>query len=40
MLLSRNHNKNVINAALEKSETLNRIETLKRRVKKRNDRVI
>ena len=40
MLISRKYNKNVVNAALNKAKNLDRSETLKRRVKRQNDRVV
>ena len=40
MLLSRNYNKNVINAALSKAKTLDRSEILKRRQHRKNERVV
>ena len=40
MLLSRNYNKNIVKAALQKASTLNRLETLKNVVRSQTNRVI
>ena len=40
MLISRSYNKNVVQAAIEKAEKLDRIETLKKVEKKETNRVI
>ena len=40
MLLTRKYNKNLINEAIKKAQTLDRSEILKKRHKKQNDRVV